>query len=287
MKKNPFLCFIHIEKSGGITLHNIFHRCFNGYISPHPDKKFGDPCTAQHLDILKRIYPLPIIGIGGHRMAANMGYESVVNGPICYFTLMRNPLERYMSHLNWQKNIMKVDWTPEKFISDPAFNNYQALRIAGAQEVDKAKKIMKEKFTVIGMIEKFDEAMVLLKGAMKDDTLDFRYEKANIKSYGGNEYRFNQLPSGLQEKAIANNAIDIELYRFLKEELYPAYISRYPGNFEADVIKFKADNKAYRHPLWALYKRKLSNVILSKILQPAMLKRLQAAGNGDKKTWKV
>jgi hypothetical protein len=280
MKKSPFLCFIHIEKSGGITLHNVFHRCFPGYISPHPDIKFGDPCTNVHLGQLIKKYPLQVTGIGGHRMGAFLNYESVVKSGICYFTLMRNPIERYMSHLNWQKFVMRKNWTPESFFSDPSAYNYQALRIAGTRDIDKAKKIMKEKFSLIGMIEKYDEAMVLLKGVIGDSSLDFRYEKANIKSYVEKAYRFDQLSPNLQEKAIANNKIDIELYRFLQEELYPIYLNRFQGNLDTEVNEFRESNKHYRHPKWALVKRKISNVILSKWIQPRISNALAKSENG-------
>lgn len=213
-------------------------------------------------------------------MGAFLNYESVVKSGICYFTLMRDPIERYMSHLNWQKFVMRKNWTPESFFSDPSAYNYQALRIAGTRDIDKAKKIMKEKFTLIGMIEKYDEAMVLLKGVIGDSSLDFRYEKANIKSYVEKAYRFDQLSPNLQEKAIANNKIDIELYRFLQEELYPIYLNRFQGNLDTEVNKFRESNKHYRHPKWALVKRKISNVILSKWIQPRISNALVISENG-------
>ena len=273
---HPFLCFDHIEKAGGITLHNLFHRLYFGYVSPHPDKRFGDPWTARHIALLQQLLPFKMTAIGGHRMRAFMNYESVIKEPIFYFTVMRDPVARYMSHLNWQKNLMKMNWTIESFTAEKYNDNWQAYRIAGERNLDKAKEIMVKKFGLIGMIEKYDETMVLLKAAMGDFRADYRYQEANIKNYRDQLIRFDDLTAEMQEKVIANNAIDIALYRFLKEELYPLYVSRYKGDFTSDVEVFKKENENYHYPTWALLKRKVSNVLLSKVLQPRMLKIMPA-----------
>lgn len=271
--EHPFLCFIHIEKAGGITLHNLFHRQYFGYVSPHAHKRFGNPWTAGHVALLQQLLPFKMTGIGGHRMRAFLDYESVVQKPVFYFTMMRDPIARYLSHLNWQKNLMNMGWTIESFTEEPYNDNWQAYRIAGERNLDKAKDIMTKKFGLIGMVEKYDETMLLLKAAMGDPDADFRYEEANIKHYNGQAYRFDQLSAAMQEKVIANNAIDIELYRFLKEELYPQYISRYAGDIRADLAAYQSANREYHYPAWALLKRKASNVLLTKVIQPQMLKK--------------
>jgi hypothetical protein len=269
---HPFLCFVHIEKAGGITLHNLFHRLYRGYVSPHPDKRFGNPWTAKHVQVLQEMLPFKITGIGGHRMRAFLDYESVIGERVFYFTMMRNPVDRYLSHLNWQKNLMNMGWTIESFTSTPYNDNWQAFRIAGERNLDKAKEIMARNFGLIGMIEKYDESMVLLKAAMGDPSADFRYQEANIKNYGDQVIRFDQLSQEMQEKVIANNAIDIELYRFLKDELYPQYVRRFSADLDTEVDAYRKANRHYQYPAWALIKRKVSNVYLSKLIQPKMLR---------------
>src|SRR4051812_4528507 len=110
---DPFLVFIHIEKCGGITLHNLLHANFKGYISPHPG--FQEHLSKEELKWLKRLYPGKVTGIGGHRAGAFQHYEDVIKQPLFYFTFLRDPIKRYLSHLNWQKMIMSKDWTFDSF----------------------------------------------------------------------------------------------------------------------------------------------------------------------------
>lgn len=278
MEPSSFLCFVHIEKAGGITLHNLFHRLYFGYVSPHPNKLWGNPWTPAHIEALKRISPSRVTGVGGHRIRAYFDYEKAIGRKAFYFTMMRDPVSLYLSHLNWQIHLKQKYPTVESFFEGTYSNNFQAYRIAGEKNLDKAKEIMAKNFNLIGMVERYDEAMVLLRSALGNPNADFRYEQANIREYGDKKIRFEDLSSDLQAKVFENNAIDIELYRFLKEELYPQFIRNYPGNLAADLEAYQRANQGYHYPLWALTKRKLSNALMTKVIQPRMFRDMQQRG---------
>lgn len=267
----PFLCFVHIEKAGGITLHNLFHRCFPGYISPHPDIRFGEFFSPEDLRWMQRLAPYRIAGIGGHRMAAFMPYEEALRRPVFYCTFMRDPIRRYMSHINWQTSLMGMNWTMETFTADPEKADYHAYRIAGVRDLDKARDLLANRFNFVGLVERYDESLLLLRQRMGLPDLDIRHEMTNTMGAEQNRFRFEDQPAGMQARIRDHNRIDLELYRFVKEELFPGYVAEYPGDLERDAALLREQNKGYRYPTLPYLKRKATNLLTGRLVQPLIL----------------
>lgn len=265
----PFICFVHIEKAGGITLHNVLHQALPGYLTPHPHPRFGEFFSPDDLRFLKRFFPLPVQGLGGHRMASFMGYESVLSQPVFYFTFLRDPIKRYMSHINWQISMMGMNWTMESFLDDPEKENYHAYRIAGVRDREKALAEIR-KFHFVGLLEHYDESLVILRQRMGIPNLDFRYQKANTMTSTSRVYQFSEQSPAIQERIRQANAIDLELYALAKEELYPRYRAEYVGDLERDVAAFQASKANFQHSTMHQLKRKGSTYLLRKIVQPTM-----------------
>jgi hypothetical protein len=268
--KKSFFCFVHIEKTAGTTLHNVFHRCIPGYVVPMPNKDLSSPWVPAYIRLLKRFRVFPLNGLGGHRIAAFAGYESEAESPIFYFTILREPIARYISHLNWLNYGVGRNISIDEFIDDPKFNNRQTIRIAGSEDIVAAKKLMEEKFMLVGILEKFDECMVLLNKMWGNDQLDLRYERTKVHKRQPGTVRYEDLSQEVKTKIVTNNALDIELYKFLNEELYPRYLAPYKGDLAADVDRFRESNKGYRQPKSDKLKRFISTWILKKVIQPAI-----------------
>lgn len=266
---SPFLSFVHIEKAGGITLHNLWHKCFPGYLSPHPHPRFGWHLTARDLQRLQRWTPYRIQGIGGHRISANQGYEQVLRRPVFYLTFVRDPLKRYFSHINWQVAMMQMDWTMETFTADPEKDNYQAYRIAGDRyDWEKARYILSERFHFVGLLERFDESLLLLRQRMGLPELDIRYERSNVTKEENVAFRYEDQPASMQQLIRRRNEVDLRIYDYVREELFPRYIREYPGDLQRDLAMFRAQNEGYRFPRWSWVKRKATNVWLGRVVQP-------------------
>ncbi|MCB0641815.1 MAG: sulfotransferase family 2 domain-containing protein [Phaeodactylibacter sp.] len=264
----PFICFVHIEKAGGITLHNLLHRCFPGYISPNPEIKFGEFFSQRDLKRLQRVLPYRLQGIGGHRMAAFNDYESVLDRPVFYFTFMRDPVKRYMSHINWQTTIMGMEWDMETFNKDPEKLDYHAYRIAGERNLEKASQLIREKFNFVGLLERYDESLLIMRQRMGLPDLDIRYEQANIMGKSHRKFSYSEQSDAVKAQIQQNNAIDLELYRITKEELWPKYLEEYDGDLEADLRAFRASNEGFQFPRLPYIKRKGTNFLMKRVIQP-------------------
>lgn len=250
-KKNPFLCFIHIEKCGGITLQHLIQYNFWSYVRLRSWLYWSNSIEAIFTkeDLRRLLRCLPFIsGIGGHTTRTFAGYEDVLGHPIFYLTFLRDPVSRYMSHFNYQRQVMKINWTVNDFLSEQRFNDFQVIRIAGERDLKKAKETLKSKFAFCGLIEFFDHSLVLLNNLYDIGFQSIFYEKFNVAIQDSYTLSYDNLPDRLKKRVMNNNRLDIELYKFASEELFPKVVSRYKGDLENDVAMFRMKNASYRYP---------------------------------------
>ncbi len=99
-------------------------------------------------------------GFGGNSVKSWLNYEQVLNCKIDYITFLRNPIERYISHHNQYKNEKKTYWDIKQYLRQREFDNLMTKRIAGSADLNKAKKILLEDFTFVGLTERFDESLI-------------------------------------------------------------------------------------------------------------------------------
>ncbi|MBE0650876.1 MAG: hypothetical protein IH595_08535 [Bacteroidales bacterium] len=101
--------------------------------------------------------------------------------------------------------------------------------IAGSEDLEKAKFILAEKYAFVGLTEKFQESLSALNYYLPY-ALDTNYvKKKNVAV--NNEIKNSILinPKYVEMLKQANN-LDIELYKYVKNELYPKLISKVPIN---------------------------------------------------------
>lgn len=77
----------------------------------------GNCFSQKELDLLLKLSPFTT-GIGGHTTRTYLDYQKVVKNPVFYFTFLRNPVDRYMSHLNYQIHSMNIQWDIEEFVEE-------------------------------------------------------------------------------------------------------------------------------------------------------------------------
>ncbi len=272
---NKFPCFIHIEKCAGTTLHHTLKYNFPGYITLRPwyfwSNEEGNSLSARELKSLQSYFPF-LSGIGGHTARTFLGYEKVVNKPISYFTFLRDPIERYMSHYNHQVNKMNINWTLDEFLNERRFNNFITKRIAGKEDIKLAKEYIYNHYNFVGIFESFDESLLLMNQIIFMNNLKPFYEMRN-DSKTDKKVRFKDLSKEVQSKIINNNYLDIEIYNEVKQNLYPIFKNRYKGNLEADLNEFKEKNSNYKYNALRYNVIKSTRLITEKIIEPLSHKK--------------
>ncbi len=263
-KDQSFLCFIHIERAGGTTLHHILRNNFPSFLTLPPSLWTNEPdatFTSEELHTFLRLLPFTR-GIGGHTTRVSAGYETAASAPIAYFTYLRPPLERYVSHFRYQVARMDIPWSFEAFLAEPRFANFMTTRIAGRPDIELAKRLLRERFAFVGLTDRFDESLLLMRRALGLADFDIRYERQNAAPASG------PAASGaepLDDPAILSqvkeqNKLDLALYEFARTTLYPEYIRQYGSALSGDLERFRAENRGFRFSrrkqyVWSAYRK--------------------------------
>ena len=237
------LVFIHINKTAGSTVRYILRSTFginHCEVEPWHDPWTDPPFTAQDLLRLRKLYPR-LQSIGGHRVKGYIDLQE--NGTeIKYFTFMRDPIKtcasRFQYNVQYRK---KKDLVFEEWITKEWTRNHQTKMIAGEADVQKAVQIIRDKRIFVGLTERFDESMFLLK-ALRAGNLNISYAAVNVAKKNGIAEHLLSTESARQMLVEANQA-DLALYDHVKNELYPTFRQEYGPNLEADVSAYKEHQK--------------------------------------------
>lgn len=237
------LAFVHIEKAAGTTIYYILRAAFGlRHLDVKTWNKKRDTLNAEDLKKYFILNPF-VLSIAGHSIRPYSDLEKICPN-INYFTFVKQPIERYISHYRYRVNEMNFNWSFAEYLKMDEFKNFQVKKIAGSSDLEKAKEYLTN-FLFVGIAEKFDLSLVLLRkkiisllaylGYANDFNID--YFPRNISSSRKHEKCETDLCLYSQE-ILENNKIDMELYRWISEILFEKEKLKYDGNLTAELENF-------------------------------------------------
>ncbi|MDH3688219.1 MAG: sulfotransferase family 2 domain-containing protein [Gammaproteobacteria bacterium] len=255
------LIFLHIPKTGGTTLRNIIAEQYEDdsvfSIGPLINEAIQgfrhQPQTRrQRIRLLQ-----------GH-MA--FGLHIHLERPISYFTLLRDPMERALSDYCYVKTSshhplhrLVAGMTVGDYLQSgltgqlsngqtrllcgdcmPGEPGIPGVRPMEEQDLELAISNLNEHFIVVGLVERFDETLTLLKRKLHWKRP--LYVKANV---GPKDVGHNML-SESDERLIAKlNDLDIRLYQ-TAERLFRQQVNAEGLGFKLELLSFKMMNGLYQ-----------------------------------------
>ena len=260
MKQNreKTLIFQHIPKTAGTTLSFIVARHFDEdeiFHIRNPQQMKG-PAYSPHFGSLEQFTALVPEEKNRYRCIIghmHFGVHRHVNASSEYIAFIRDPVKRVISQYGQYVRMIKagdINGEPptlEQFLSaKPAvMNNHQTRFISGRNFTEhtpescyeKALENIEAHFAFVGLVERFDESLVLLSSKM--DWQNATYVKRNTGIYRPS---LQDVPPSLLEKIHEANQWDHRLHQYLSSRL-DKQIRIYGPSFDRDLQAFQKKQK--------------------------------------------
>ncbi|MCP4407280.1 MAG: hypothetical protein GY807_05860, partial [Gammaproteobacteria bacterium] len=149
----------------------------------------------------------------------------------------REPIARTLSDYQYQTRVMGVKQPFEQWISQEQHRNFQTSRLAQDGTFETARQTLEQHFTFVGITEKFNESLVMMKDKLSSIDLFIPYYKKNVASDRSIQNEIVQ-DKRLMESAKNANQVDIELYDYVCKELYERQRREYGITLARDTEYF-------------------------------------------------
>jgi len=215
------LAFMHIPKTAGTTVTDILINEYGAKlisIIPRNYKTYTYPDLKEDFHVYKN----PSC-ITGHYLRPFVDFKEY-NEKLEWFTFLRDPVKTFISLYIHQFTGKHAKYKIEFSEWMTTFNRKNRIVnwIAGENNLEKAKEIIEGKFKFIGITEKFDESLVLLKEKFNLRSIDY-----SVKMKSRDSHLKNQILNNLarfEDQIMLNNNLDTELYQYALNKIFPLQI---------------------------------------------------------------
>ena len=284
---------LHIGKTAGTTFKYILSRNFGdnflGVYSPTIRKYLGSERTTPSVKPLNEFEFSEIL-------ACYSGIECVSSHFLAFpnrfnhfkvMTFLRDPVERVISHFfSFRRKYldlsvdefpdhMKYDYRNDMILFFKHWDhvqseygvhnhckNYQTYVIDNNLDIDKAIDRIRNNFWFVGLVERFDEGLLLLRDQFKElgRSLDIKYVRQHVAAnMAGGIYRESVqkavrrqrkekkvlVTDEIREKIKEMNQLDYVLYKEAKK-LFNERLNRYQGNMKADLSNYRRQMQQWK-----------------------------------------
>lgn len=271
------LIFLHVPKTAGTTLVHIIEQ---NYPQRARYALGSTECVTAfgQLDVAHRRRVRILMG------HMPFGAHHYFDEPAAYFTFLRDPIDRAISFFHYVRHnpehylngyVLRDDLTLLAFLERRAtlmMDNFQTRLISGvghdapygaypADMLEQAKQNLRTAFTVVGLTERFDESLLLLRAHFGWRRLF--YTRQNVTAVRPPKASVD--PATLAALQAANQ-LDSELYAYA-QELFAAQIADQGPHFPRRLALFQATNRVFA--AYRQLRRVSARAYLRRWLQPA------------------
>jgi Sulfotransferase family len=247
----PLLIFVHLPKTAGTTLTRILQRQYGCTAV----LELYDSTCGEELRTLPGSQISRIQAVIGH---FQFGAHVFVSRPSTYITLLRDPVERVISHYYFVRRqpdhylyaaaqAMDVrEFVTALDSAEP--NNDQTRLLAGTmlashpdadwgRMLNAAKANLRNHFTVVGLVEEFDRSLILMQRA-----LGWRLPLYSRENTGRNRPPHQPISEHTLQTIRDYNQADIALYEYARS-IFCDDIRSYGRSLDRELALFRSLNR--------------------------------------------
>ena len=269
LNSKPFIIFLHIQKTGGITLQRLLRRKLGLSLQTRAIRLFTERHSAVTVEQQLQRKKLQDRYVVGHFC---YGIHQYLPQPFTYMTFLREPVARIISLYDYsrtnptayyhqhalnksleefalQTQLMELDNGQMRFLagsSNDYFINRTPIGQCDSTLLATAKRNIETHFSFIGITEYFDQSILLLQQIM--DWNSCLYLRRNSSQIKDKAIISDQLKHQIAER----NWLDIQLYEYAKNLLWQKLESSHLDDL-ATLENFKQANAKFNARLGAGY----------------------------------
>ena len=253
MEKN--LIFLHIPKCAGTTFHRILERIYEGE-KGFLLEKVGEKHTHEQFAELTDSELESLSLVRGH---LEYGFHKNLPGSWRYITFLRDPVKRVESfyrYVSTSPNHELYEWihqeqvslerfvieTNRKDVHEVAVRWLSGIEAEPEEMLAKALENIDRHFSVVGLVERFDESLVLMQ--RKFNWPIPHYEVRNQTISGS----LDRTGDKVWNEILKRNRADIELYRLMNKRLSDQIAQQPRLLFRVGLQKLRARNILSNYP---------------------------------------
>jgi hypothetical protein len=216
-------------KTAGQAISDIFRQSFPGQ---HCELHTPVRATAADLWWAMRVYPR-LKSIAGHCVVPHSDLELACNS-LRYFTFLRDPVQRCVSHYQFLASRNEERRPFRKWLQHRA--NYQTRMLCGAPDAERAIEMLETKIRFVGLLERFDESLLLLRHWTTEPGLNLARRRRNVATDNRIKDEILSYPA-LVAKIHEHHAEDFRLYEYARDVVYPRQVADYGPALAADLAQ--------------------------------------------------